>query len=166
LIVYCAIEFTASSLYKQSPPDAIISSKDYSKLNLLLKNESWKEADLETRSILLKASDRQENLTPKTIDITTVSCRDINSIDKIWSNYSGGKFGLRVQSHVWDMSDKNYLVFSNSVGWLNNGSWSKQKNGSNSPNRGSLPRAPWWGIMNTTEGAAAIFDRINTCQKE
>jgi GUN4-like len=171
LIVTFAIGITMRSINTtfsigKNGNHSIVMNADYSKLNLLLKNKKWQEADLETRSILLEASDRKESITLNTIDIKAISCRDIKAIDQIWSKYSGGKFGLEVQSRIWDMSDRNYLVFSNSVGWFNNGSWSKQENGLDLTNLGSLPRAPWWGIMNTTEGAAAIFDRINTCQKE
>jgi hypothetical protein len=143
-----------------------ISSQDYSKLQLLLKNKNWKQADLKTYSIMLKASGDKEEIISNTVNIRAISCKDINLIDKMWSTYSGGRYGLKVQSHIWDMSNRNYLVFSDRVGWLNNGSWSKQQNNSSLSKSGNFPRAAWWGIMNTTEGATAIFDRINTCQKE
>jgi GUN4-like len=143
-----------------------ITSKDYSKLKLLLKNKNWKEADLKTRYILLKASTTKEVITPKTVNITEISCKDINLIDEVWSNYSEGIFGLKVQSRIWAVSGNNYLVFSDRVGWLNNGSWSKQQNSSTLSKIGSFPRASWWGIMNTTDGAETIFDRIKSCEKE
>ena len=138
----------------------------YPELKILLKDSMWEAADLKTRSIMLKASGKQKDSVLTIDDISSISCESIYSIDRLWSEYSGGKFGLRIQSNIWDASSKDYTIFSDRVGWLNNGSWLKQDNSLNSLSRGSLPRAVWWGIMDTSQGAEVTFKKIDACNRQ
>jgi hypothetical protein len=140
--------------------NSLLNSPDYFQLRSLLQAAKWEEADLKTRSVLLRLSDKQEQDVFTERDFEEISCTSLSLIDGLWMKYNDENFGLGIQSHVWEVSGRNYINFSNRVGWLNNGSWSKPQRFS----AGGLPRAPWWGIMNKSKGAEAVFDKIRKCR--
>jgi len=101
--------------------DALFSIKDakqYQNLKDLLSSENFKQADQETRKLL-------EVIVP--LDIrpyskTSYSCPDLRIIDKLWSDYSNNKFGLRKQKKLFlDELDRQPILFLNKVGWLKEG---------------------------------------------
>jgi hypothetical protein len=142
--------------------DSLLKLADYLQLRSLLRDSKWEEADLKTRSVLLRLSDKQEQdfLTVRNFD--KISCTSLSLIDDLWMKYSGEMFGLGIQSRVWEISGGDYITFSSRVGWFNNGSWSKPQEF----DVGGLPRAPWWGVMNKSEGAEAIFYKVRRCRIE
>jgi hypothetical protein len=150
------------SMSPNEDTESLLNSADYLQLRRLLRTSEWKEADLKTRSVLLRLSDKQEQDFLTVRDFEKISCTSLSLIDDLWMQYSGGGFGLGTQSRVWEISGENYITFSSRVGWLNNGSWSKPQEF----NVGGLPRAPWWGIMNKSEGAEAIFYKVRRCRIE
>lgn len=78
---------------------------DYQKLENLLINGQWQEANQETWNLLCMAlnKDRGTPLTPS--DIEHIPCASLNNIDKLWHKHSNGKFGFTVQSRIY----KDYL---------------------------------------------------------
>ncbi len=92
------------------------------KLENYLREKEWKQADLETSSLIFKGSDS---------DASKVSCKDINQIDELWRKYSNGRFGFSIQSSIYletgnplGKYDKNaWRKFGDRVGWRVNGIW-------------------------------------------
>ena len=103
---------------------------DYSKLQQLLATESWKEADRETRALLLKVSGREQEGWIRAEDFQKFPCQDLHSIDRLWIHYSKGRFGFSVQKGIWESVkgklDNHYTIwsrFGDRVGWRVKGNW-------------------------------------------
>ncbi|MFM6907603.1 MAG: GUN4 domain-containing protein, partial [Dolichospermum sp.] len=64
---------------------------DYSKLRDLLKAGKWKEADEETRVIMLCVGEREREGWLNAESIDNFPCADLRTIDKLWVKYSDGR---------------------------------------------------------------------------
>ena len=117
----------------------------YGKLEEYLKNEQWKEADLETMEILIEIADSIEspNQLMKDRDIITwLELKDIDkipdealkTIDKLWVKYSKGHFGFSVQAKIWTERECrgkqgkfDFTIyqdkFAKSIGWYDGRKW-------------------------------------------
>ncbi|MBW4574442.1 MAG: GUN4 domain-containing protein [Aphanothece sp. CMT-3BRIN-NPC111] len=97
---------------------------DYSQLQRLLAAGNWQAADLETRTIIEKLVYPGGDLY-QSARFDLLPCEDINTIDRLWLQASGGRFGLSVQQHLWETlrakngSDTKTAVdiFGQQVGW-------------------------------------------------
>jgi len=103
---------------------------NYNRLQTLLDSGDWKEANQETTKLLVKISGREQLGpldSPNAIgtlgdrDIEALPCQDLLIIDKLWSKYSGGRFGFTVQTKILqevrdsqDVWDEFCLI----VGWF------------------------------------------------
>ena len=96
---------------------------DYSKLRDLLAAGKWQEADRETESILLQVRDRQTDGKMTVEDARKFPCRDLRTLDRLWVEYSGGRFGFSVQNRLWRSLEKDYERFCDRVGWRSDGTW-------------------------------------------
>ena len=87
----------------QTNSDDIISEVgvDYRKLQDLLKQQRWQEADLETESIMLQIMGCSEKGYLSPDDISNFPCADLRSIDQLWTSYSSERFGFSVQKQIW-----------------------------------------------------------------
>jgi hypothetical protein len=64
-------------------------------------------------------------------DIQNFPCEDLRAIDKLWVDYSKGKFGFSVQKKVWmacggvagEYDYEVYKKFADQVGWRRSGNW-------------------------------------------
>ena len=98
---------------------------DYTRLSNLLAEYKWKEADRETARLMLEACDREERgwLTEK--DMAIISSTNLETIDRLWLQYSNGKFGFSVQKQIWLLvggqlgsdNEEVYKKFGENVGW-------------------------------------------------
>ena len=116
----------------------------YKNLEEYLKNEQWKEADLETMEILIEIADSIEspNQLMKDPDIITwLELKDIDkipdealkTIDKLWVKYSKSHFGFSVQAKIWTEREcrgkqgkfdfEIYQKFAKSIGWYDGRKW-------------------------------------------
>jgi hypothetical protein len=90
---------TTTSRKSNSPTE-----ENWNNLKLLLSTGQWKEADIETKGLLLKASgeDIKGAIDPLVnVEILQVPCDTLRGIDQLWLTYSGGRFGFSVQSRIW-----------------------------------------------------------------
>lgn len=96
---------------------------DYSKLQALLAEGNWQEADRETEAIILAISGETEpgNLNAK--HLKNFPCRDLRILDQLWLESSNGRFGFSVQNQIWTAVEQNYQTFSDLVGWRVGQSW-------------------------------------------
>ena len=104
---------------------------DYTRLRDLLAAWKWQEADQETARILLELADRQESGWLRSQDIEQIHCSDLHTIDQIWTEYSGSRFGFSVQKRIWNEVGGQpgqfdfaiFLKFGARVGWRVNKDW-------------------------------------------
>lgn len=104
-------------LYEKERASLTTFINTFSTLENLLRSRRWREADQETRVFLLKSvgKTRIEHLSED--DIGNFSCADLQAINHLWSQYSGGRFGFSVQKKIWRNSQRNLDRFGENVGW-------------------------------------------------
>jgi len=101
---------------------------DYTRLRELLAAGKWKEADLETFDVILKAAGCEKEGYLEILDIKKFPCTDLRTIDQLWVKYSSGRFGFSVQKHIWQEvgGKEDYETLeklSERVGWIKGGFW-------------------------------------------
>ncbi len=118
-----------------SPPpqvNLVTSRADLRKLDQLLSDKKWKEADQETGRVMLKIMNRE-----KEEWLTKDNCRnfpknELRIIDQLWLKHSNDKFGFSVQKKIWlklggkldcSYDSDTYVKLANEVGWRKGGSW-------------------------------------------
>lgn len=109
-------------------PDSLKSAQgvDYTHLRDLLTAGKWKEADLTTRYVMLKAARRlNENYLDKD-SMDNFSCDDLRTIDQLWVKYSQGRFGFSVQKKIWlevggKFDRETISKLYDRVGWIKGG---------------------------------------------
>jgi len=155
---------------------------DYTYLRDRLALGDWQAADRETNTLILKLAGRSKKKELTATDIKKVSCDDLDTIDRLWMNYSKGRFGFSVQRTIWESMGgllyydaesywrfaDTYLKFANRVGWRTRKSWLTKwewiKYGdfdfSLQAAQGHLPGICYWdgfGIMDS------LFYRLKSC---
>ena len=100
------------------------------KLNSLLQAQNFKEADEETRKIVLTVAKREKEGWLRIEDAEKFPCKELRSIDQLWLKYSRGKFGISVQQQIYQSlggtKESNYDVWQSMgdrVGWRQGGRW-------------------------------------------
>lgn len=128
-----------------------------SRLEELLSQGNWQEADEETKSLMLNLSQAASVLNE--LAISRLSCQTLSSINQIWQTKSEGRFGFAIQVRKWknlfgnkfEPTNENFENFANELGWRSRGIflYNHQINYSLSAPSGHLPRAfldgPIWG---------------------
>jgi len=102
----------------------------YQKLQKLLQAGNWRDADIETRTVMLVRLGRSSKDSIRPEDKERFPCEDLRIIDQLWVNYSKGRFGFSIQNRIWqevggNMSPNSdtYCRFGDRVGWRSNGIW-------------------------------------------
>jgi hypothetical protein len=101
---------------------------DYSKLQNLLAQDKWKEADIETARLMLQVMGKNYWNEVYKEDIQNFSCRDINTIDQLWKQYSHGYFGFDIQQTIWNeiggqVDYETEKKLGDRLGWRKEGNW-------------------------------------------
>lgn len=118
-------DFSSDSL---DPTEEI--AKRYRKLRDLLAAGKYESADRETWNLMLSLARREKEgcLTIKAI--AQFPLEDLSAIDRLWQEYSDGKFGLSVQKQIYQSLGGskafNYQIWQNfgeRVGWYVGGEW-------------------------------------------
>jgi hypothetical protein len=71
---------------------------DLEQLKNLLSSQKWREADDQTKKIILKDNDGKSLTVPQ---IRELSLDLLDRIDRLWMEASNGRFGLRIQAQLW-----------------------------------------------------------------
>jgi hypothetical protein len=103
---------------------------DYRRLRDLLATGKWKEADEETARVMLKVAGREEKGWLNIKDIEKFPCEDLRTIDKLWVQYSNGRFGFSVQKRIYqsvggttEYNSEVWQKFGDGVGWRKKNEW-------------------------------------------
>lgn len=159
---------------------------DYTTLDDLLKAENWKEANQETYRVMLQAVGKKDGdyFTPD--ELLNFPCTDLRTIDRLWVEYSSGKFGFSVQKEIYlsvggKADGKYYKVawekFGDRVGWRVKSNWIDYYDGNlnfdTASPKGHLPtlapqrriKVPLIAIDNQLiNDEQSLFSRIETCK--
>ncbi|MEC4984372.1 MAG: GUN4 domain-containing protein [Oscillatoria sp. PMC 1068.18] len=97
-------------------------------LEKLLQACNWREASLETETILTKAAGR-ENLQQVT-DVAEFPVKVLQTIDKLWVNYSQGRFGFSPQQRIYrnlggkkEYEESSWKTFCEKICWRKNNTY-------------------------------------------
>jgi hypothetical protein len=101
---------------------------DYSKLQNLLADYKWREADIETAKLMLQVMGKNYWYEVYKEDILNFSCQAFDKIDQLWQHYSHGYFGFSVQQSIWDeiggqVDYEAQKKFGDRLGWRKQGKW-------------------------------------------
>ncbi|HIK34017.1 MAG TPA: GUN4 domain-containing protein [Oscillatoriales cyanobacterium M59_W2019_021] len=75
---------------------------DYSQLEKLLKEGRWEEADYETYLVMLSIVDRREGDWIRPDEMKGFPSAALREIDRLWTQYSQGKFGFSIQKQIYE----------------------------------------------------------------
>jgi hypothetical protein len=144
------LQETRRAEQKQETTSSVPTSSKYTKLETLLKAKKFKEADEETRIVMLAVANRQSEGWLRIQDAEKFPCEELRTIDNLWLKYSEGKFGISVQQEIYkslggtkQYDKKVFESFGDRIGWRSAGSWLSYNNlnFSLSAPTGQLPRA-------------------------
>jgi len=142
---------------------------NYNLLRDLLATGKWREADEETRGVILKITNRESMGWLNEESINKLPCTDLRTIERLWVEYSQGRFGFSVQKHIYEEVARDWEKMGDRVGWRENGKWlsiSSLTYDLNAP-IGHLPGAgAWvtslvWGLW--SRSAESFYSRLDSC---
>ncbi|MEH2214467.1 GUN4 domain-containing protein [Nostoc sp.] len=101
---------------------------DYSKLQNLLTQYKWQEADIETAQLMLQVMGKNDWNEVYKHDILNFSCQAFHKIDRLWQQYSHGYFGFSVQQSIWNeiggqIDYETEKRLGDRLGWRKEGNW-------------------------------------------
>ncbi|MGK7938892.1 MAG: GUN4 domain-containing protein [Crocosphaera sp.] len=145
----------------------------YQKLEQLLKNQQFKDADQETYRLMIETVGKEfgELFDPE--DFDTFPCEDLRTIDQLWVKYSNGKFGFSVQKKIYmdelggtrQYNEKIWDEFCDRVGWRKGGRYYQNTYElRNTTPRGHLPNR--WGAQDILRGTpylSSLAQRLVNC---
>jgi len=118
-------ELSADELHRLEP--------DLTKLARFLEAGWWKEADILTNDVMLKAIKRKEGDWLRDEELEGFPCSVLIQLDRLWLQYSFGRFGFSVQKAIWNAlgglgthpkADGDMeREFGDRVGWRQNEEW-------------------------------------------
>ncbi len=145
-------------------------------LQKLLADGNFREADQETIRVILGITQQPdlESITPN--DVRQLPCNELQVIDKLWANYSQGKFGFSAQSRIYQsvggsldttITQDNSIIekFGKTVGWRKDNKWQKCDELDytiNAP-EGCHP-SRWWNSPFGSKMTNFFFARLITCE--
>lgn len=111
-----------------APPLVSEVGADYEPLLKALQNENWEEADELTRNLLIwlggevcvpgVLGTRKRNFVYYA-EVKNLPVKDMQTIDKLWTTFSEGKFGYSVQKKLWNSKKVNgdFNLFVDEIAW-------------------------------------------------
>jgi len=92
---------------------------DYIPLATMLATGQLAEADQFTRDALIKISGAKGKGREFVYftDVKNIPSTDLATIERLWQQFSGGKFGYSVQKKKWRQSKENFELFCRKIGW-------------------------------------------------
>jgi curved DNA-binding protein CbpA len=154
---------------------------NYEKLGNLLASGKFKDADHETKRLLLELAGREREGWLLPDNAKSLSFQELSAIDQLWLQHSNSRFGFSTQRKIWNSlgckSSNNIPAqtisentFGQFVQWRIGSRWVSPYDSFNydlQAPKGSLPRAyifalnGWWSYTNEWTGYLLLkFDEI------
>lgn len=102
----------------------------FSRLENLLANMQWQEADQETALLMLRICGRADERVLTIDDLKNFPPQELKIIDQLWLTHSNQQFGFSIQEHIWQSIHSGvnpdyqaWCKFGDRVGWRQNGDW-------------------------------------------
>ncbi|WP_164929424.1 GUN4 domain-containing protein [Gloeobacter violaceus] len=124
-----------------APAGAELTSRNpYTRLVEVLRTGNWREAEQETRLLLLRSVGREEVGWLDVPAIQKLSCDDVRAVDRVWAAASAERLGFSAQKRLWQeisgeagppaaaTFNANYDRFVERVGWRFGGEWVQDAN--------------------------------------
>nr|YP_009294315.1 hypothetical protein Palma_123 [Palmaria palmata]AOM67755.1 hypothetical protein Palma_123 [Palmaria palmata] len=127
---------------------------DYTKLQQLLTQKKFQEADSLTQFLLCKLSQITKGHSRSWLyftDVRYLPVEDLQTIDQLWQIHSMGLFGLSVQRKIWLASNTNWDKFWCKIGWTKDNSTCR------------YPKEFTWNI-NAPAGHLPLFNQLRGVQ--
>jgi serine/threonine-protein kinase len=101
---------------------------DYRRLRDLLAAQEWCQADEETYEALLKIAHREKEGWLDYKSTCGLPCQDLQTIDRLWLEYSNGHFGFSVQRKIWEtvggkIDYRTECLLGENLGWRVKNQW-------------------------------------------
>ncbi len=100
---------------------------NYEKLQLKLLEQNFEEADRLTSSYLRKLAGKLAENRGYVFysEVNKMSGTDLQTMDRLWSIYSNGRFGFSIQAKVLRSVEKKYELLWPKIGWKKDGYWTR-----------------------------------------
>ncbi len=100
---------------------------NYEDLQLMLVEQKFEEADRLTSSYLRKLAGKLAEKRGYVFysEVNNMSGKDLQTIDRLWTIYSTGKFGFSIQAKILKSVGKKYELLWPKIGWKKEGLWTR-----------------------------------------
>ena len=100
---------------------------NYEELQLRLLEQNFEDADRLTSSYLRKLAGKLAENRGYVFysEVNNMSGTDLQTIDRLWSIYSNGKFGFSIQAKILKSVEKKYEMLWPKIGWKKDGCWTR-----------------------------------------
>ncbi|RRT46146.1 hypothetical protein B296_00036114 [Ensete ventricosum] len=101
-------------------PAAVSSSAPLDALANYLSTRDFRQADEETRRLLIALGGEAAQKRGYVFfsEVQFIEAADLQAIDRLWRQHSGGRFGYAVQRRLWEKSGRDFTRFFIRVGWM------------------------------------------------
>ena len=147
----------------------------YERLQTLLKEGKWLEADKETSRLILAIAGETDIERLRPDEIENISCSELQVIDRLWLTYSDNRFGFSVQAKIYQelggsietTIEQNADIterWGDRLKWRENDRWRKCTDLEYSPKAvdGGLP-AQWWNSPYGSKMTNYFLARLLSC---
>ncbi len=100
---------------------------NYAELQLMLLDQKFEEADRLTSSYLRQLAGKLAEKRGYVFysEVKNISVKDLQTIDRLWTVYSTGRFGFSIQAKILKSVGKNYELLWPKIGWKKGGKWTR-----------------------------------------
>ncbi len=100
---------------------------NYKDLQLMLVEQKFEEADRLTSSYLRKLAGKLAEKRGYVFysEVRNMSDKDLQTIDRLWTIYSTGRFGFSIQAKILKSVGKKYELMWPKIGWKKEGLWTR-----------------------------------------
>ncbi len=100
---------------------------NYEELQMMLVEQKFEEADRLTSSFLRKLAGKLAEKRGYVFysEVKNMSGIDLQTIDRLWTIYSTGRFGFSIQAKILKSVGKKYELLWPKIGWKKEGLWTR-----------------------------------------
>ena len=100
---------------------------NYEEMQLMLVDQKFEEADRLTSSYLRKLAGKLAEKRGYVFysEVMNMPVKDLQTIDRLWTIYSTGRFGFSIQAKILKSVGKKYELLWPKIGWKKMGIWTR-----------------------------------------